>query len=188
MVASSGLLFCSRKHSISSDLGSGSRIIDNEKRKYWGARFYAPFCSMCIRWCQMLNSTTTFHLSRKCLDCSLPSLPVWSFPFRSSFTIPYALRIKWGTGTLNPHPTIPNSPGKLQRKSYTFGRTHAGGIHRHWEGKKGEDLPLGYGCHWTEYGIIKIVYKAPYRDRLLPCAGRTVTTFRWCCLIAQGLG
>lgn len=116
MVASSGLLFCSRKHSISSDLGSGSRIIDNEKRKYWGAWFHAPFCCMFIRWCQMLNSTTTFHPSRKCLDCSLPSLPVRSFLFRSSFTIPYALRIKWGTGTLNPHPTIPNSPGKLQRK------------------------------------------------------------------------
>ena len=34
MAASSGLLSCSRKHSISSNLGYGSRIMDNEKSKY----------------------------------------------------------------------------------------------------------------------------------------------------------
>ena len=115
MVASSGLLSCSRKDSIPSNLGYESRIMDNEKRN-------APFC-MCIRWCwltQMLNGVTTFHPYRKCLDCSLPSLPVRSFPFRSSFTIPYAsvkdLKIK---STSTHRPQIRRESSK--RKNHAFG-------------------------------------------------------------------
>jgi hypothetical protein len=111
MVASSGLLFCSRKDSISSDLGSGSRIMDNEKEI-----LSTISCPLLHVYSLMLidASATTFHPYCKCLDCSLPSLPVRSFLFRSSFTILYASSVN--IKSTSTHRILPNSPGKWQRK------------------------------------------------------------------------
>lgn len=136
VVASSGLLFCSRKHSISSDFGSRSRIIDNEKRKYWRARLPAPF--MCIRWSwltQVLNSTTTFY----------PDID-------RSFSV-----------LLNSHPHIARSrirrENSKEKKPY-LGRTHARGIPvtRRERREKTYRLPLGYGCHC---GMIRWYIRPP---------------------------